>query len=75
MSEFGKKGFKYITVFVSSQNCEPSDYLNLPVIKDGKPIGVVTEAVFENWVGIKLTLTVWVDLEFMNDKPSAIVFG
>ena len=75
MSKFGKKGFKKVITYVSSHDSQPSDYLNLPVIKDGKAIGVVSEAVFENWVGIKLTLTIWVDLEFMDGKPSAIVFG
>lgn len=72
--EFGKKGFRHLTMYVSAYNTEPSDYISLPVIRDGKAIGVVTDAVYENWTGIKLTLTVWVDLEFMNDKPNAIIF-
>lgn len=73
-----KKGFRKVEVFVSNADADMEDYLNLPVIKDGKAIGVVSEVDFENWIGYKLTLTIWVDIELTIDgdgiKPSAIVF-
>lgn len=72
-----KKGFRKIEMFVSDHETDMRDYLHLPVVKDGVAIGVVSEVAFEDWVGIKLTLTIWVDIEWevYSKKPTAIIFG
>ena len=73
MSEL-KRGFKQVTVYVSDRGVTPEDYLHLPVVKGGEPIGVVSHAVSEDAKGIKLTLTLWVKVRYENDKPCAIVW-
>lgn len=69
-----KKGFKQVTVYVSNVGVTPEDYLHLPVIKGGEPIGVVSHAVLEDAKGIKLTLTLWVKVQYKDDKPCAIIW-
>lgn len=52
------------------------DYINLPIIRDEKAIGVITECI-DNGNGYTLTIALWqeIGLETNNRVPSAIVFG
>jgi hypothetical protein len=54
---------------------DPEDYVNLPVTKDGKAIGVITEVTPRDGY-YTLTATLWqnVDVELFNGKPSVISF-
>lgn len=50
------------------------DYIHLPVIRNEKHIGVVTEArETDNWY--ELSITVFAKLEMSNGEPSAIILS
>jgi len=55
---------------------KPEDYFHLPLVRDGKAIGVVIGAV-EQEDTYKLEAKLWTntDLEIVDNAPSAIVFG
>ena len=54
---------------------DPEDYVNLPVTKDGKAIGVITEVTPRDGY-YTLTAALWqnVGVELMDGKPSTITF-
>lgn len=51
------------------------DYINLPIVKDGRAIGVVTSAVEESYQYL-LKITLWQDVgvDILKGVPSAVTF-
>ncbi|UUV46027.1 hypothetical protein [Bacillus phage vB_BanS-Thrax1] len=55
---------------------KPEDYIHIPLVRDGKALGVVMSVV-EKEDMYELTAKLWttMDLEIVDNAPSAIVFG
>lgn len=55
---------------------KPTDYVNLPIVKGDKAIGVITDAIKEN-DKYALAITLWQDvgLELLNGVPNAVTFN
>ena len=66
-----------VTVIMTVRNVgKPEDYIHIPLVRDGKALGVVMSAV-EKEDMYELTAKLWTntDLEIVDNVPSAIVFG
>lgn len=64
-------GYRTMKTYVSILG-SPEDYLNLPVVKNGNAIGVIT-GVKEIEGKYELTLVVYTKFEFMDGKVSAVI--
>lgn len=65
------RGHEKVKTYMSKIG-KPEDYIHLPVIKDGKAVGIVVNATEEDERYV-LDCLMYVGLELINEKPSAIV--